>query len=86
MIFLKDNVLLERDLKFEDIKPRLLGECSIVISLKYLLILLRSLGHMSRPDPGVLPLELLDSKGGPKHGLRGRTRSRCSRNSCVVMD
>ncbi|KZF21682.1 D-xylulose 5-phosphate/D-fructose 6-phosphate phosphoketolase [Xylona heveae TC161] len=25
MIFLKDNVLLERDLKFEDIKPRLLG-------------------------------------------------------------
>lgn len=25
MIFLKDNVLLERDLQFEDIKPRLLG-------------------------------------------------------------
>ncbi|KAI9815466.1 MAG: hypothetical protein M1827_002600 [Pycnora praestabilis] len=25
MIFLKDNVLLERDLEFEDIKPRLLG-------------------------------------------------------------
>lgn len=25
MIFLKDNVLLERDLTFEDIKPRLLG-------------------------------------------------------------
>nr|KAK5450141.1 hypothetical protein LTR18_000156 [Exophiala xenobiotica] len=25
MIFLQDNVLLERDLKFEDIKPRLLG-------------------------------------------------------------
>ena len=25
MIFLKDNVLLERDLRFEDIKPRLLG-------------------------------------------------------------
>jgi len=25
MIFLKDNVLLERDLKLEDIKPRLLG-------------------------------------------------------------
>ena len=25
MIFLQDNVLLERDLTFEDIKPRLLG-------------------------------------------------------------
>lgn len=25
MIFLLDNVLLERDLKFDDIKPRLLG-------------------------------------------------------------
>ena len=25
MIFLKDNVRLERDLQFEDIKPRLLG-------------------------------------------------------------
>ena len=25
MIFLNDNVLLERDLRFEDIKPRLLG-------------------------------------------------------------
>ena len=25
MIFLKDNVLLKRELKFEDIKPRLLG-------------------------------------------------------------
>ena len=25
MIFLKDNVLLERNLRFEDIKPRLLG-------------------------------------------------------------
>jgi hypothetical protein len=25
MIFLKDNVLLERDLTFDDIKPRLLG-------------------------------------------------------------
>lgn len=26
MIFLKDNVLLERPLKFEDVKPRLLGK------------------------------------------------------------
>lgn len=26
MIFLKDNVLLERDLTFEDVKPRLLGK------------------------------------------------------------
>jgi xylulose-5-phosphate/fructose-6-phosphate phosphoketolase len=25
MIFLKDNVLLERDLTFDDVKPRLLG-------------------------------------------------------------
>jgi phosphoketolase len=25
MIFLKDNVLVERDLRAEDIKPRLLG-------------------------------------------------------------
>lgn len=25
MIFLKDNVLLEKDLSFEDVKPRLLG-------------------------------------------------------------
>ena len=27
MIFLKDNILLERDLTFDDIKPRLLGGC-----------------------------------------------------------
>jgi hypothetical protein len=27
MIFLSDNFLLERDLKFDDIKPRLLGLC-----------------------------------------------------------
>ncbi len=26
MIFLRDNVFLERDLTFEDIKPRLLGD------------------------------------------------------------
>lgn len=26
MIFLKDDLLLERDLTFEDVKPRLLGE------------------------------------------------------------
>lgn len=26
MIFLKDNVLLERDLELEDVKPRLLGK------------------------------------------------------------
>lgn len=26
MIFLQDNVLLKRDLKHEDIKPRLLGK------------------------------------------------------------
>jgi xylulose-5-phosphate/fructose-6-phosphate phosphoketolase len=26
MIFLRDNVLLEKDLSFDDIKPRLLGE------------------------------------------------------------
>ena len=25
MIFLKDNVLIDRDLKLEDVKPRLLG-------------------------------------------------------------
>ena len=29
MIFLKDNVLLERHLTFDDIKPRLLGECDL---------------------------------------------------------
>lgn len=28
MIFLRDNVLLERDLTFNDIKPRLLGKIS----------------------------------------------------------
>jgi hypothetical protein len=32
MIFLGDNVLLERDLKFDDIKPRLLGS-SLYIDL-----------------------------------------------------
>jgi xylulose-5-phosphate/fructose-6-phosphate phosphoketolase len=26
MIFLKDNAYMERDLTFDDIKPRLLGE------------------------------------------------------------
>jgi len=31
MIFLKDNILLERDLTFDDIKPRLLGNCPITI-------------------------------------------------------
>lgn len=29
MIFLEDNVLLKRDLTFDDIKPRLLGELYI---------------------------------------------------------
>lgn len=28
MIFLQDNVYLKRDLKFDDIKPRLLGQFS----------------------------------------------------------
>lgn len=31
MIFLKDNVLLERDLTFEDVKPRLLGMCHLIL-------------------------------------------------------
>ena len=31
MIFLRDNVLLERDLKTEDIKPRLLGKKTSLI-------------------------------------------------------
>lgn len=32
MIFLKDNTLLKRDLTFDDIKPRLLGELNLVYS------------------------------------------------------
>lgn len=30
MIFLRDNVLVERDLTFDDVKPRLLGMFDIV--------------------------------------------------------
>lgn len=33
MIFLKDNVLLERDLQLQDVKPRLLGKYSIMIMI-----------------------------------------------------
>ena len=31
MIFLHDNVLLERDLVFNDIKPRLLGQSMYIL-------------------------------------------------------
>jgi xylulose-5-phosphate/fructose-6-phosphate phosphoketolase len=34
MIFLKDNAFMERDLTFDDIKPRLLGQFSYHGNLK----------------------------------------------------
>jgi xylulose-5-phosphate/fructose-6-phosphate phosphoketolase len=32
MIFLKDNVLLERDLQLQDVKPRLLGKHLVILN------------------------------------------------------
>lgn len=32
MIFLKDNVLLERDLQLQDVKPRLLGKYLVILN------------------------------------------------------
>lgn len=55
MIFLKDNVLLERDLTFNDIKPRLLGikrkPWKIEFNIAYPTI--RSLGYLSRLGAGL---------------------------------
>lgn len=43
MIFLRDNVLIERDLKLEDVKPRLLGWC--ILAAWILMRTLTLLGH-----------------------------------------
>ena len=49
MIFLKDNVLLEKDLIFEDIKPRLLG-MQLADSTQRQLTQIRALGELSHSE------------------------------------
>lgn len=44
MIFLQDNVLLKRDLKHEDIKPRLLGRFNSLCTGEFLLTLVKVTG------------------------------------------
>lgn len=48
MIFLQDNVLLKRDLKHEDIKPRLLGRFCFALWARLLLTLLKVIGVHAR--------------------------------------
>ena len=51
MIYLRDNALLEEELKVEDIKPRLLGEFNYLPSREAAIdqgCHTRSLGHMPR--------------------------------------
>ena len=61
MIFLQDNILLERDLKFDDIKPRLLGMCILVhpSSFHCLMAIARSLGNLSGLDVGLFASQLV---------------------------
>jgi hypothetical protein len=59
MIFLKDNVLLERDLKFEDIKPRLLGRMYVgIVAYGGLTYNTRSLGNLPWAHSRILTSEL----------------------------
>lgn len=60
MIFLKDNALLERELRFDDVKPRLLGKQIVLTADRCLLMLLRSLGNLSGSDPVLCTPELLN--------------------------
>jgi phosphoketolase len=59
MIFLNDNTLLKRELKFDDIKPRLLGKLDLVVLKKNPVYanqasFRRSLGNMPWSHYGVL--------------------------------
>jgi hypothetical protein len=64
MIFLQDNVYLKRDLKPDDIKPRLLGKkYQISTRRRYLTRTeYRSLGNMSRPHSCLFASELPDQE------------------------
>lgn len=55
MIFLGNNVLVEHDLSFEDIKPRLLGMHFPNVFGWNSLIIFRPLGNVSGLDPDICP-------------------------------
>ncbi len=60
MIFLKDNVLMDRDLRASDIKPRLLGNVKRPIPMvqdQAHSVMNRPLGHMSRSQPHSRPCQ-----------------------------
>jgi xylulose-5-phosphate/fructose-6-phosphate phosphoketolase len=63
MIFLKDNILIERDLTFDDIKPRLLGHWGTCPGLT---LIYAHLNKIIR-DTGVELLYVV----GPGHGAPG---------------
>lgn len=83
MIFLSKNALLERDLEFDDIKPRLLGHwgtCPVRYHQYYehyerVTDLVGSHTHILAP-------ELLDQEDKSENDLRGRPWPRCSSCSC----
>lgn len=63
MIFLQDNVYLKRKLTHEDVKPRLLGKWPLNGPRRNGdADMSRSLGYMSRTDPGIFSSELLDQE------------------------
>lgn len=62
MIFLQDNVYLKREIKPEDIKPRLLGTYLVNSLISLLIHIGRSLGNMPRADPGLFPPQLLNNQ------------------------
>lgn len=64
MIFLRDNTLMQRNLAFDDIKPRLLGSSRAFPRFMCVigLIAFRPLGYMPRTDAGVLPSQPPDQE------------------------
>lgn len=79
MIFLQDNTLLKRDIKHEDIKPRLLGKQLTFSRIGLLLTCLRPLGNMSRADSRLFSPELFDQATWPWYTLRCWSRTWCTR-------
>lgn len=73
MIFLRDNVRLDRDLTHDDIKPRLLGEIPVADTVEAIANGTRSLGNMSRINLDILAPELLYSETSFGHALCGWT-------------
>lgn len=85
MIFLRDNILLERDLSFDDIKPRLLGVCrpGYLPCAHWLIAITRSLGNMPRLDIGLLASQPTGHQTQAGYYICCWSGSWCTSNPCM---